>query len=878
MSPRRFRSVTLLISLFTLSWASPGRAADAAGDRIKALDAKVEALREEYAATAWPADTPEAIGKLLKHEPGAGAAFIRRALRSEPYPGVLRGARGTLAAGGGNSADLCLLLRDMLAGAAPAPEMRFAIAELTEQEARALVDRAMRSPPARPAAAAPAGPVGAKPAKPPAAATAPPAATRQASIPAARRQLLADLNVAASQIEHALGGALPQPPDAIARAVEQARTHVWLQVRRGNDWLTLDPSAGLPLPTSGVRTVAKLPDDWTHTVTLKMEVERLEGGKLLRESLLEQSWPAAALEGRTVEVMMVPAELSVTKMFDPAAGGPGNFLEQAKGFKRFAVTLSLPEEKSTQGKSFGLDGLATTAVPKAGATGVTTFDPFKRLPGGRGARPGAAQRAAAADLAGVWLTVTIRSPGAQPAIIRRALLDRIGPQARREKRLELAEPWKDATRVAVALFQRHQILFSMGTVGSVRSGKEAVESALLGQPLLRRALEVEQKADAKVLADAMKEVTPPSFRSDLIAVNDASLALTEARLMGRGICFIASPNVYIRSESLDLSPQGVVVSRTGIDVARHELAVLAEPKRLWRTRLLHGLAASELEGRVLDGAGGAATSAARSLRTAAADGGLIAIHSANDLRTVTADPDVKAVMTSELADGLTLLVPAKPSAKGTDAWWRVAPDGNVLAVGSDGRGQAGSEGGMVLTDISIPQVKNCMTFVACFNKGVAGGGAMVQTAATCWAEQVKDVTKEVLDSALDQMVGDPFEKMMAGGDEGDQKPKPEPGTITHLRDAPFQEPEEKSYYELYQEARENLDNLKKQMKQAQDTIQDPMGQLPGVADGRAAADAGAEVGNALGTRIYLLLTMGADIAKFASQPIADRRSGEPPKP
>src|SRR5204863_4420837 len=177
-----------------------------------------------------------------------------------------------------------------------------------------------------------------------------------------------------------------------------------------------------------------------------------------RESLLEQSWPASALEGRPVEVMVVPVDLSVTKMFDPAAGSSGSFLEQAKGFKRFAVTLLVPGEKSAQGKSFGLDGSTTAAAAKAGPTGVTTFDPFKRLPGGRGAPPNAAPRAAGADLAGVWLTITIRSPGAQPATVRRALLDRIGPQARQEKRLEVAEPWKDATRVAVALFQRHQIL------------------------------------------------------------------------------------------------------------------------------------------------------------------------------------------------------------------------------------------------------------------------------------------------------------------------------------------------------------------------------------------------------------------------------------
>ena len=196
-------------------------------------------------------------------------------------------------------------------------------------------------------------------------------------------------------------------------------------------------------------------------------------------------------------------------------------------------------------------------------------------------------------------------------------------------------------------------------------------------------------------------------------------------------------------------------------------------------------------------------------------------------------------------------------------------DEKQLGVGRSG--QAGSEGGMILTDVSIPQVKNCMTFVACLNKGVAGGGAMVQTAANCWAEQVKDVAKEVLDNALEQMIGDPFSDLFS--DEEGDAPAPEPGTITHLRDAPFQEPGEQNYYELYQQAREELDELKKNLRRAQEAIDDPLGQLPGVAEGREAADAGAEIGNALGTRVYLLLAMGSDIARFASQPITD-----PPQP
>ena len=852
MSPHPI-SKTVTVAVF-LALTAPAWAAE---DRAAAVAQKVEELRRAYDATPWAADTPQSIGKLLAHEPGACAAFVRRSLRYEPYPGVLRGGRGALAAGGGNSADLCLLLHDLLAGASPAPEMRFAIAELTAQQAQALVDRAAQSPPSRPATAARTGPRPAQSPKPSELAPAEPGTKNAATAVNTRRQLLADLNVAAAQIESALGSAIPRPADPRSAATKAARTHVWLQVRRGDTWLTLDPAAGLPLPANA-KQVDRLPDDWNHTIQVTIQVERLEAGKLARETLLERLFPSAAVEGRAVELMVVPADLSVPKMIDPAIGNAGSFFEQAKGFKRFAVTLALPGEKPQEGKSFGTDGRTGAAPAAAGPTGIVAVDPFKRL--GRGGR--GPDAAAASQLAGLWLTMTVKSPGSPDRTVERALLDRVGPAARKGSKPDIAQAWQDATRVGVALLQRHRVLASVGTVGSVRAGRLAVESALLEQPLLQKALEVEQKRDAKALADAINQFTPPSFPSDLIAVNDSSLALAEARLMGHGVCYVASPNLYVRSETLDLAG-GAIISRNVVDVARHELAVLAEPKRLWRTRLLHGLAASELEGRVLDGESAPAASAARSLRAAGAEGTLAVVKSQRDLDAVGADGDVKIVMEGELRDGAALLVSAKPRA----AWWRVSRDGHVVAVGADGRGQAVTEGGMILTDVSIPQVKNCMTFVACLNKGVAGGGAMVQTAANCWAEQVKDVAKEVLDNALEQMVGDPFSDLFSGED-ADAQP-PEPGTITHLRNAPFQEPDEQTYWDLYQQAREELDDLKKKMRQAQEAVEDPLGQLPGVSEGQAAADAGAEIGNALGTRVYLLLTMGHDIARFASKPIAD---------
>ena len=81
--------------------------------------------------------------------PGGRVPLGARPDRFEPYPGVLRGAQGTLAARAGNAFDRALLLRALLdAMAIPA---RFAFGELDQASARALVARTL-GPIARPTA------------------------------------------------------------------------------------------------------------------------------------------------------------------------------------------------------------------------------------------------------------------------------------------------------------------------------------------------------------------------------------------------------------------------------------------------------------------------------------------------------------------------------------------------------------------------------------------------------------------------------------------------------------------------------------------------------------------------------------------------------
>ena len=84
-----------------------------------------------------------ALAEALRYDPQAAFAFVRDSIAFDPYPGVLRGAAGTLAARAGNAYDRALLLGALL-DAMNVPH-RFAFAALSDEAAAAVLDRASQA-------------------------------------------------------------------------------------------------------------------------------------------------------------------------------------------------------------------------------------------------------------------------------------------------------------------------------------------------------------------------------------------------------------------------------------------------------------------------------------------------------------------------------------------------------------------------------------------------------------------------------------------------------------------------------------------------------------------------------------------------------------
>lgn len=820
-------AVIAAVIVLVVAWpssASPSDRHDSSKQRcdraIAALHQRMQPFVQAYQATEWPADSPQEIGKLLHGDPRVCAAFVRTRLRYEPYEGILRGPDGALAAGGGNSADLALLLKEMIGAADSPPKVQFVIAPLTDEQGNRLLQRAVSQPPAATVVAA----MSAKPLIP--------NAPGEQTEPATGESFLADARADLDQLRPMLKDLNPPDAQIRRRTLQAARQHVWLRVEQREGSLVLDPSGDLPIPAGGAQVLDQLPEDWNQQVNLTVEVERTSDGKLIRDAVLECHWNTAALYGRALELEIIPRQLSLPAMFDGKESS--GFLDQARRFEVFDVAISLAGDEPITGKSFDVKGNPLAANQQDIGGQVNPFGAFHR--------PGQSP-APQSELAGVWLTISSIAPGDKPHRIERALLDRIGPAARERGSTKTAENWNDLQRVRVALFQRHQILIGGGNISENRLARDVLDSIVKGQ-ILDRSLAVEYGQAPGPLSQQIVDLPIPALPAEPIALQRMPATLAQAGISGQGICFAATPQVFILNQTFDLTNGKELIAHDDLDIAQNDLLFLAEPEASGDAILLHGLWASELEGELLRRRVPASLHAAGILRAASREGiAMRRLQNPKDLESIAAGEDAKAMMERQLAEGNVLIAPVT-SVKVNDvprfACWRIDPSGQILAIGADGRGQAGSEGLYVLKKISIPMVKRCMKFVYCFNKAVAGGGNMSESAADCLSDSIKEIVKDSLDTAIDTFITDPVKDKVSEARKGMLG---------------------KEYNELYQKAKKTYEKYEK----AEKTIADPAGAVPGINDGRKAAKGGREIGESLGWRLYLLMNDGRQIAHYASE-------------
>jgi len=247
----------------------------------------------------------ERLAAALDYDAEQMFRFVADQVRYEPYAGALRGAEGTLAAMAGNSVDQAALLAALLA--AGMIDRRFAEGRLDEPTAQNVLSGASADPSAikgrvlaafegpqegRVASAGPGSSPAASPGASPAVIAA--ARTEGTRVAAWARDQVASTSATIEQLLRD-GGIEPPAGFADLPASERDR-HTWVQVRRGSEWVDLDPSApGTALGaavTTAAGTFDTIADDQRHRVRVAVIVERVAGGALVEDTALGVEWPA----------------------------------------------------------------------------------------------------------------------------------------------------------------------------------------------------------------------------------------------------------------------------------------------------------------------------------------------------------------------------------------------------------------------------------------------------------------------------------------------------------------------------------------------------------------------------------------------------------
>jgi hypothetical protein len=406
MNGDRFDELTRLVSRFgdrRQSRRSVLRAAIGGGSALAALGVSpgLAAPDRRYSIRSRNQEVGvdpliDEIAYQLDYDADKIAAFVTGEIRYEPYAGALRGPIGTLWAGAGNSVDTAQLLAALLdaslvttrfrtgrTGAeallaryaatqalSPSPRITSAIAALLEQ----------LSPPAESDDSA-----------------------LGSSVEGLRDEILGD---ALGQVDAQVGlvtrlltdAGVPITSTELAIPELETARHTWVQIASGTEWIDLHPTL-VATPEGGTPSdvMAALPEDWFHTITIRMAHEEATGGSLTRVVSLDQTMRSQDVVGGNLAIVHIDGAQMNQLGIDL-----GGVLE---GQRKYYPLLFL-----------GADLQYGTAPMQFGGQGgiLDALSGPSDLPDG--------------EAVAEYLEVEIHSPGADPITTSRTIFDRVANQ------------------------------------------------------------------------------------------------------------------------------------------------------------------------------------------------------------------------------------------------------------------------------------------------------------------------------------------------------------------------------------------------------------------------------------------------------------------
>lgn len=619
------------------------------------------------------AQSPGGIASAIAAEavrlgPGTDALLARVSDRIvyEMYPGVFRGAEGTLADGAGNDSDKALLLRDLIQASNAKATLRFATCTLPAAQIDALIAAAKSGyrPPRVLAAVAAQAAAQAKTAK---------SRARLEHVGAVWAGVGAQNHDESARLYAALQAAhAPLKTTSAGDLRAAVAHHTWLQQMNGGSWQDLDPS--LPHAKAGAAlcaaesTATDLPGAAFDTVTARVRVERRRQGKLDDQTSVEGTWRTSDLARASLTFAFAEsAEVHVSPSPQPPP----------PGFIAYTPVL-LAGDKTIAGAGVLVPDLQKPiGAGISGGLGAGLASAF-----GQPAPPAApAPSADVPDAVAMWLQVTVQAQGTTPETIESPIFDRVGYADRVAGRAATAA--LSSLDDGRGMYPAFGTLWNVGlTMGSATAGAgDGVAHAVTNDPAgVIRAIASAHRTYEALRRAIFAQLSGPSGPAIVNVRPGVSLLGITWRSAG------ATPSSPAPSLVMDVASDHALPDGAPPEAAVQwgTSSLIAERYVTAAQLMMSAVAKSGTVGQVTRRDVFGVFAAARQASVPA-----VLVRTDRDIAS-TLPPDAKARLAMALADGRVALAPAGPVQLDNETdygWWLVGPDGSVRDEMQSGRHQ-----------------------------------------------------------------------------------------------------------------------------------------------------------------------------------------------
>jgi hypothetical protein len=661
--------------------AAPGATGISATTLTDDLKQVIDDLQAYDARAPRDSFDPEAVVDRVGRDPIKLFEWVRDNTDLVPYQGSLRGSVGVLMDRVGSSLDRALLLAQLeqLGG----QQVRLARVRLSESQARGLIAAMQQALPA-PAPASPAAN-----AQPGAATSDPQADAAVDAWEHAATQRQDALEAQATMLASLVPDSRPTDMSVQNEELAAIEDHWWVQVNNGGTWSDFDPSEKTAAPGKTLATplstmsTQQVDPNLFHQLAIRVVIESWHDSRFSEDVALDYHLRPSETIGQPIVLTFVSANA-------PDTGAPNSGKPLADEIKARAIAVK-------QWQPVLRVGDQTISQAAFTDTGEILGKPRT----GPGASPG--------ELTAVWLDFELRSPGMQPRVIRRRVMDIRGPSARTSA-TPITTAISDSARLKRGLALSSQI-HVLPVVSDMSPGfvlHESTQVLSTNRDLLLRVASAGQSASQADLTSAVNALN--SVPATLYAWALERQTLSPVRPER----YLDRPNV-LSSFTRPGIKQNRLVSQEILDIANNEIAVRPGATDPSRVRLEQGVADTFAEQAASPDAKQGENTADLFGADAAQGSKPIAVFRSGDpsLRTLHMRADALARVDEDLATGYAVVIASQPvelDGKKRFGWWRVDPiSGASLGVMDSGYHQEMTEHDTLLskTVTSPGRLKPC---------------------------------------------------------------------------------------------------------------------------------------------------------------------------